>query len=390
MERIPRMICDSDYTILGVMSARYEYPQLKQVFLAHRSKRPKYTVLRSAVEQYSIKWHKKIIPVHHVISENEPRQERIRSRLQRNENALVNAIASEPASHENGVVVASVSESNGSERQSQATPPVVNNSVESRPSEAQVQMHGNQLSSSSVPSSPPAPLLPVAPNLQEETAANPFLGDIRMESGRKPLSLTEARSEENQILSYGVLTYRQISSSGIAPNYRDLLQQCPYGLSRIAEGDGPLESVTGLELLGIFRVAKQFGHLSNLKELLSCRPVTAVEKEEDLLRRIDWNKCKKDIQSKRKPATVHETSTIPAPDHDAPPNSPLNDPMQSRPPQANQCRTIIYEYAILVFAGRDLPIEMVTCYEPPPTFNRMCSYGGFDESGDRCFLEDWS
>ena len=320
MERIPRMIRDSDYAILGVMTARYEYPQLEQVFLVHYSKRPKYIVFKSAVEQYSAKWHKKIIPTHqreNVTSQNESRQERIRSRLQRNENALVNAITSEPASHENDVVVASVSESNGSERQSQAIPPVVNNGVESRRPEAQVQMYDNQLSSSSVPSSAPAPLLPVAPNRQEETAANRFLDDLSMESGRKSLSLTEARSEENQILSYRVLIYRQISSSGVAPIYRDLLLQCPYGLSRIAEGDGPLEFVTGLELLGIFRVAKQFGHLSNFKELFSCRPVTGVEKEEDLLRRIDWNNCRKHIQSKRQPAAVHEISTIPAPDHDA-------------------------------------------------------------------------
>lgn len=32
MERIPGMIRDLDYAILGVMTAPYEYPPLKQVF----------------------------------------------------------------------------------------------------------------------------------------------------------------------------------------------------------------------------------------------------------------------------------------------------------------------------------------------------------------------
>ena len=376
MERIPHMVSDSDYAILGVMSVRYEYPHLKQIFLAHRFKRPKYTVFISAVKQYSSKWHKKIIAVP---QREEPRQEKIRPCLQPDGIAHVNAVASEPASHENCAVVASVSDSNDCEPQSQATPVVVDNGVESCPAEAQAQTHSNQLLSSSVQSSTPVPLFPAR---QEQAPANPFLRDVAMELGRALTSVGAQRSDDNEVSSSTVAPiYRQVPSSAVDPIYRNLLRQCPYGLARIAEERGPLEFITGLELMGIFRVAKHYGHLSDFKELLSCRPVTAVEKEEDLLRHIEWKKCKKDKKSKREHAALRgdETSTI-----------PLVDPMASRPPQVNHCRTVMYEYGLLVIAGRDLPVVMVTCHEPYSTDNRMCHYGGFDESGNRRFLPDWT
>jgi hypothetical protein len=67
-----------------------------------------------------------------------------------------------------------------------------------------------------------------------------------------------------------------------APNFREILLKCPFGLSWIADGHGPLEYVRGLEVIRMFLLAKQRGRLCGYKEVWSRRPVTSAVPEQVL------------------------------------------------------------------------------------------------------------
>jgi hypothetical protein len=335
MARFPRITSESDYAILGVMDAPYEYPNLKAAFLAHHSKTPKYAAFKSAVEKYCKNWGQ-------FNSEKGALQINARPRLQENEISTPNAVDSQPPPHESRAVVASVTNSSNCERQSQAISTVFNSRVQYNIS-AEAQVPDKQFSPSSVPSL------------------------------RETPSLSAVSDKASPTLLYRPSQY------AVDPVFRDLLLRCPYPLKRIALENGPLESATAVELFGIFRLGKK-GHLPGFKKLLSSRSVTKldkVEKEEDLLQHIKWMTCKMYKRLRRNPASAPrtKTSTIPTP---------------SCGPMKIQCRTTKYEYFILTIAGRDLPITIIVCYQPDSTNKRMCFFGGFDEFGERAFLPDWT
>src|SRR5438045_3205134 len=65
--------------------------------------------------------------------------------------------------------------------------------------------------------------------------------------------------------------------------YRDILEKCPYGLSRLASLNGDtLEYITGKELIGILLLAKQHGYGSGYKDIWSRYPVVKVKLDEDV------------------------------------------------------------------------------------------------------------
>ena len=137
-------------------------------------------------------------------------------------------------------------------------------------------------------------------------------------------------------------------------------------------------------------LAKQSGPISHLKKVWTFQRVTGVVKEEDLLR-ADFTDCmleKEELEAE--PGVAHRAETpITSENCPAAPESPRTDPMPSPPPQIYECKIHKFQYLRPAFAGRDLPIVMVSCYDPAKPKNKICCYGGRNAVGERCFLKDW-
>ena len=170
--------------------------------------------------------------------------------------------------------------------------------------------------------------------------------------------------------------------------WADLLKKAPYDLAHLSQENGDLETVTGKDLVGMFLCAKQRGRVSGLKDLWSRRRVTNVEPEDDYIRRVGSIDCTKIAPR------IADASTS------SPPKSPVTDRSPSPPPHAVRRRIfdeqVKYQYYRLSYAGRDVPILVVSCYDGKTTQRKMCCYGGAKEIQDgnkkyleRNFLSSW-
>jgi hypothetical protein len=171
----------------------------------------------------------------------------------------------------------------------------------------------------------------------------------------------------------------------IKENYDDILRNCPYNLSRLMGITGPLERVTGKELIGMLLLAKQNDRLSCFKALWSRRRVNGVVSEE-VIPPVSFT-CERtpNMLSHDLPDDVTPSDATRA-------VSPFTDSSPSPRPHVTRerflCSKPKFLYYRLSFAGLDLPILGIGYFHPITTKRKICCYGG-SSYGERCFLSSW-
>src|SRR5947207_1814074 len=155
---------------------------------------------------------------------------------------------------------------------------------------------------------------------------------------------------------------------------RDILESCPFGLSRLTSLDGDtLEYVTGKELIGMLLLAKQHGPFSKFNVVWSLCPVTNVVPKEDVSAETDC--CFKhptmelrNFLDRLVEINADKAQTPTRIPHRSEINSPFTDPSPSPPPRMTHERFLgnktRYSYYRLIFAGFKLPILLVGYFEP--------------------------
>ena len=159
------------------------------------------------------------------------------------------------------------------------------------------------------------------------------------------------------------------------PRLRDILRKCPFNLSRLAYISGSVHMFTGLELIGMFLMAKQFGLLSGYKDIWTPHSIT------------DPDGLTQKLLDFVPPACRNRTPCLRWPDQIASPvfdastqtlNPALAEDKHSLPDR------LFYLYC-LKFAELNLPILAIGYWQKKKPTHKMCGYGGSGRGG-RCFL----
>ena len=158
----------------------------------------------------------------------------------------------------------------------------------------------------------------------------------------------------------------------------NLLSPCPFdGLSRLAGLTGKIDSLTGIEMISMFLLAKQFGRLSTYRKLWSRHPVENCKMKVRLL--TDIPECC------TRPSTKAAAVRVASPDLDQLSPSPSPVAASEKCPKTTTSYSL-YRYE---FAGLELPILGVGYFMPESSAKKICCYGGADSQGNRCFLSSW-